>query len=53
MQFKITWLPYEVNLSWIEPCLEKIKRASWQSKCPAHSEGCEYEAFLKGAKYDE
>ena len=25
MQFKITWLPYEVNLSWIEPCLEKIK----------------------------
>ena len=23
MQFKITWLPYEVNLSWIEPCLER------------------------------
>ena len=53
MQFKITWLPYEVNLSWIEPCLEKIKECILQSKCPAHSEGCEYEAFLKGAKYDE
>ena len=52
MQFKITWLPYKVNLSWIEPCLEKIKECILQPECPVHSEGCEYEAFLKAVKYD-
>ena len=47
MQFKITWLPYKVNLSWIEPCLEKIKDCILQPSCPVHSEDCEYAVFLQ------
>jgi len=46
MRFKITWIPYEVNHSWIEPCLEKIKKCIVQVSCPDHSEGCEYSTFL-------
>ena len=53
MQFKITWLPYEVNLSWIEPCLEKLKEFILKSSCPAHKEGCEYESFLNCVKQCE
>ena len=46
MQFKLTWLPYKVDLSWIERCLEEIKKCILQPVCPDHQNGCEYKEFL-------
>jgi len=46
MQFKMTLLAYESDLSWIEPTLIKIKRLLDTEECPDHAEKCEYGAFL-------
>lgn len=47
MKFSMSLLPYEVNMFWIEPTLEKIKLCLNASSQPAHSETCEMGHFLK------
>ncbi len=46
MKFKMYWLPYKVDLNWIEPTLFKIKELLLKDICPDHSENCEYGLFL-------
>ncbi|MDC0033322.1 PD-(D/E)XK nuclease family protein [Alphaproteobacteria bacterium] len=46
MQFKMTLLAYESDLSWIEPTLLKIKQLLQSAVCPNHTERCEHGAFL-------
>ena len=54
MQFKITWLPYEVNLSWIEPCLEKMKVCITYNQNVQHiAKAVSMKLFLQGVKYIE
>lgn len=52
MEFKITLIAYESDLSWIEPTLEKIKALLDSPICPDHSKHCEHGAFLKACLYD-
>lgn len=46
MQFKMTLIEYESDLSWIEPTLLRVKAWLERKNCPEHSEKCEYGAFL-------
>jgi hypothetical protein len=46
MKFKVTFIPYEANTSWIEPTLYAIKDLLTTSECPKHHETCEYGVFL-------
>ena len=47
MQFKMTLLPYESDLSWIEPALKEIMAVLKAPHCPDHSDECEQGAFLE------
>ena len=47
MKFKMSLLTYEVDLSWIEPTLIKIKDCLHQVKCPSHNPDCEYGQFIE------
>ncbi len=46
MEFKMSLLVYQSDLSWIEPTLVKIKRLLHAEKCPDHAEKCEHGSFL-------
>ena len=46
MEFKITLLIYQVNVSWIEPTLAEIKKCLDSTHPLSHSENCEFGAFL-------
>lgn len=46
MQFKMTLLAYESDLSWIEPTLIKIKQLLDTKECPSHAKKCEHGIFL-------
>lgn len=50
MQFKVTLLPYDANLSWIEPALFRIKSVLSSKRCPSHGNHCEYGTFIDGVK---
>ena len=47
MQFKMSLIPYQVDTSWVEPTLLKIRDCLQQSETPKHSENCEYGGFLQ------
>ncbi len=47
MEFKMTLIPYESDLSWIEPILFQIKKVLTNQVCPSHSQSCEYGRFLR------
>lgn len=47
MKFKITLIPYTVDLTWIESTLYAIKDCLNQETCPEHATECEYGEFLK------
>ena len=47
MQFKMTLLAYESNLSWIDPTLIKIKKLLHAEECPNHAVQCEFGGFLE------
>jgi hypothetical protein len=47
MKFKMSLLTYEIDLSWIEPTLIKIKDCLHQVKCPSHNPECEYGQFIE------
>lgn len=49
MRFKMTILLYNTDQQWIEPTLRKIKDTLVSKTCPAHSDTCEYGAFLKAS----
>ena len=46
MQFKMTLIEYESDISWIEPTLQKIKKILDSKDQPNHSEDCDYGAFI-------
>lgn len=46
MEFKITLIEYETNISWIEKTLGNIHKCLRLHKRPQHSENCEYGIFL-------
>ena len=46
MIFKMSLLPYDVNLDWIEPTLMSIRECLHKTKCPPHDTNCEYGQFL-------
>ena len=46
MKFKMTLIPYEVDISWVEPTLYKIKECLELEKQPEHSQDCEFRIFL-------
>ena len=46
MIFKMSLLPYDVNLDWIEPTLMSIRECLHKTKCPPHDINCEYGQFL-------
>ena len=52
MQFKMSLIPYEVNTSWIEPTLLKIKDCLHQPNTPKHADNCEYGGFLRALETD-
>jgi len=47
MRFQMTLMPYEVDLSWIEPTLHNIKQCLLEVATPKHNYKCEYGIFLK------
>ncbi len=47
MKFKVTLLPYETNISWVEITLERIRKTLLNEKRPPHAAGCEYGKFLE------
>ena len=47
MEFKMTLIPYQCDLRWIEPILFQIKKVLTSQVCPPHSKSCEYGHFLK------
>lgn len=49
MQFKMTLIEYESNLTWIEPTLYRVKELLDADEQPDHSGGCEYGSFLETA----
>lgn len=49
MEFKVSLIPYETNLKWIDPTLAAIKETLHLPARPDHSEGCEHGKFLKDA----
>ena len=51
MKFKMSLLPYEVDLSWIEPTLMNIRDCLHQTNCPDHNEECEYGQFLASIEF--
>tara|TARA_Y100001960_G_scaffold276201_1_gene306216 strand:- start:553 stop:1347 length:795 start_codon:yes stop_codon:yes gene_type:complete len=53
MQFKMTLIPYESDLSWIEPTLFKINELLQSEQCPDHVERCEYGQFLSAVNYTQ
>ena len=46
MHFKMTVLPYNVRLEWIEPALFSIQKTLKSKKMPNHNDFCEYGKFL-------
>ena len=46
MYFKMSLIPYKVNLGWIEPTLFSIKVTLEQKGPPSHNSFCEYGKFL-------
>jgi hypothetical protein len=50
MQFKVTLLAYQSDLSWIEPTLMNIKKLLDAKNCPDHLEKCEYGKFLAACR---
>ena len=46
MKFKMSLISYEVDHSWIEPTLIKIRQCLHETKCPKHNNECEYGRFL-------
>lgn len=47
MYFKMTLIPYEVSLGWIEPTLRSIKATLEQNYPPQHNRFCEYGKFVE------
>ena len=47
MEFKITLIPYETDVSWIENTLFNIKANLNNNERPLHHEKCEFGSFLK------
>ncbi len=52
MEFKMTLIPYQCDLRWIEPILFQIKKVLTSQICPPHSKSCEYGHFLKRISED-
>tara|TARA_B100000575_G_scaffold51046_1_gene37728 strand:- start:126 stop:311 length:186 start_codon:yes stop_codon:yes gene_type:complete len=46
MEFKISLIPYESDLGWIEPTLRNIYKNLRLEKRPPHNQYCEYGKFL-------
>ena len=46
MRFKMTLIPYDVDLSWIDSTLYDIKNCLSLDLPPSHSENCEYGNFI-------
>ena len=51
MQFKMSLIAYQVDTSWMEPILMKIKECLHNPNTPKHSENCEYGTFLKALNF--
>ena len=51
MQFKMSIIDYQVDTSWIEPTLMKVKECLHNPNTPKHSENCEYGTFLKALNF--
>ena len=47
MKFKMSLLPYTVDIIWIEPTLFSIKECLDGPRCPDHDPNCEHGHFLK------
>ena len=46
MEFKMTLIEYETNLSWIDSTLHNIYKCLRFHERPKHSENCEYGIFI-------
>ena len=51
MEFKITLIPYKVNMEWIDQTLNEIHETLRKKIRPKHSEFCEFGNFLKNSNY--
>ena len=51
MEFKITLIPYKVNMEWIDRTLNEIHEILRKKIRPKHSEFCEFGNFLKDSNY--
>lgn len=49
MRFNTAVIPYEGNDDWVEAALYKAKEVVQMTECPPHSDGCEFDRFIKGA----
>jgi hypothetical protein len=49
MEFKVTFIPYQTDLNWIEPTLISIKKLLHSDKRPDHHEDCEHGQFLQSS----
>ena len=47
MKFKMQLIPYEVDISWIESTLRRIRECLHSIRRPPHSANCEYGVFLE------
>jgi hypothetical protein len=46
MYFKMSLIPYQTDVSWIEPTLFEVKKTLDAENCPSHNATCEYGIFL-------
>ena len=49
MEFKLSLIPYETDLTWIDEILPQIKKNLHLRSRPPHSDRCEYGSFLNSA----
>lgn len=53
MAFKISFIPYEVDTSWIDPTLIALKNCMDSLKVPSHSDDPEHGLFIQSLKNEE
>lgn len=47
MKFKMSLIPYEVSIDWVEPTLIEINKCLNSDICPDHNQECEVGTFIK------
>ena len=47
MKFKVSLIPYEISVDWIEPTLLEISACLNSDTCPDHHQDCEFGTFIR------